>query len=218
MPRLSSDNYGAAVNVVTWFLLVTTLVTVITRTAMKWVIARKTNFDDAVILLASVFGIGESIAISLNVSNGLGQHVSQLTVFQQAGFEKSYYAAVLLYVPCVSLSKLAVLLLLRTITPVAAHRRIAYTTGVATIAWAGVAEVVLAFQCQVPNVWGILGGQCINLVSVCSSSASSVMLSGLLGFPFLFRIRRPLLIRVLCSSLPFGTGSAPSNCFSTLSW
>ncbi|KAI4231320.1 MAG: hypothetical protein L6R40_007765 [Gallowayella cf. fulva] len=141
MPRLSSDNYGAAVNVVTWFLLVTTLVTVITRTAMKWVIARKTNFDDAVILLASVFGIGESIAISLNVSNGLGQHVSQLTVFQQAGFEKSYYAAVLLYVPCVSLSKLAVLLLLRTITPVAAHRRIAYTTGVATIAWAGVAEV-----------------------------------------------------------------------------
>ncbi|KAL8725749.1 MAG: hypothetical protein Q9166_007149 [cf. Caloplaca sp. 2 TL-2023] len=163
MPTVSSDNYGTAVNVVTWFLLVATILIVITRTAMKWFIAHKTNSDDAIILLASVLGIGQSVAISFNVSNGLGQHIGRLTASQKLGFQKSYYAAVLLYVPCVCMSNMAVLLLLRTITPIVAHRRIAYTTGIFTILWAGVAEVVLAFQCQVPDTWALLRRQCINL-------------------------------------------------------
>ncbi|KAL8799332.1 MAG: hypothetical protein Q9182_005976 [Xanthomendoza sp. 2 TL-2023] len=163
MPSLPSNNHGAAVNVVTWFLLVATWLTVITRTAMKWLVTRKTTIDDAVILLASLFAIGESIAISFIVSNGLGQHLAHLTASEQLGFQKSYYAAVLLYLPSISLSKVAVLLLLHTITPVVAHRRIAYTTGVITVVWAGVAEVVLAFQCKLPDPWAILGGQCVNL-------------------------------------------------------
>ncbi|KAL8808965.1 MAG: hypothetical protein Q9223_003746 [Gallowayella weberi] len=163
MPSVPSNNHGAAVNVVTWFLLVATLLTVITRTAMKWFVTRKTTIDDAVILLASFFAIGESIAISSLVSSGLGQHLAHLTLPQQLGFQKSYYAAVLLYLPSISLSKVAVLLLLHTITPVIAYRRIAYTTGVITVIWAGVAEVVLAFQCSLPDAWAILGGQCINL-------------------------------------------------------
>ncbi|KAL8688765.1 MAG: hypothetical protein Q9224_004804 [Gallowayella concinna] len=163
MPTLSPNSHGAAVNICNWFLLVATLLTVITRTAMKWFVARKTNIDDAVILLASIFAIGESIAISCQVSSGLGQHLAHLTASQQLEFQKSYYAGVLLYLPCISLSKVAVLSLLRTITPVVAHRRILYTTGVITIVWAGVAEVVLAFQCRLPHAWAILEGQCINL-------------------------------------------------------
>lgn len=165
MPVAATDSYGTTVNVVTWFLLVATLITVIIRTATKWFLALKTNYEgDAVILFASMFAIGQSIAIFFGVSNGLGQHAEHLTASQKLGFQKSYYAAVLLYIPCVCMSKLAVLLLLRNITPNKSHQRIAYTTAVFTLVWAGIAEGVLAFQCKVPDTWAILRGECINLV------------------------------------------------------
>lgn len=160
-----TDSHGTTVNVVTWFLLAVTLITVILRTATKWFVTLNPKYDDdAAIILASVFAVGQSIAIAFGVSNGLGQHAVHLTTSQALGFQKSYYAAVLLYVPCVCLSKLAVLLLLRNITPNKSHQRMASTTAFCTLVWTGVAEVVLAFQCKVPDTWAVMKGQCINLV------------------------------------------------------
>ncbi|KAI4237155.1 MAG: hypothetical protein LQ349_002048 [Xanthoria aureola] len=162
-----TDSHGTTVNVVTWFLLAVTLITVILRTATKWFVTLNPKYDDdAAIILASVFAVGQSIAIAFGVSNGLGQHAVHLTASQALGFQKSYYAAVLLYVPCVCLSKLAVLLLLRNITPNKSHQRMASTTAFCTLVWTGVAEVVLAFQCKVPDTWAVMKGECINLAAV----------------------------------------------------
>lgn len=166
MPKATADDHGPIVNVVTWFLLVATLITVITRTAMKWALARKTNFDDAVILAASALAIGQSVAITAGtVPNSLGRHASHTTASQEVLFQKSYYAAVLLYIPCICLSKLAVLFLLRNITPVATYRKITAAVGVFTVAWAMAAEIAMAFQCRLPSPRAIFDGQCMDIVS-----------------------------------------------------
>ncbi|KAL8724734.1 MAG: hypothetical protein Q9181_006698 [Wetmoreana brouardii] len=159
-----ADNYGAVVNLLTWFLMVATILAVMTRFAMKWAVARKANLDDAVILAATAFCIAESIAISIQVQNGLGQHVHRLTASQRDSFQKAYYASALLYIPCVCLSKVAVALLLRALTPIALHKKMAFAIGVFTVAWSGTAELAMAFQCKVPHTWDVFEGQCFDSV------------------------------------------------------
>ncbi|KAL8685423.1 MAG: hypothetical protein Q9218_007773 [Villophora microphyllina] len=162
MHIITADDYGPLVNIMTWFLLVATILTVFIRTAMKWAVARKTNWDDAVIIIATIFCIAESIAISLEVQNGLGQHTSRLTTLQRNSLLKCHYAAALLYIPSICLSKLAVALLLRTLTPVALHRRLASAIAIFTVVWAATAEMVMLFQCKPPRTWDLLNNHCID--------------------------------------------------------
>ncbi|KAL8826830.1 MAG: hypothetical protein Q9170_007254 [Blastenia crenularia] len=167
MPHVTADDYGPLVKVVTWFLLVATIITVTTRTAMKWALSRKTTFDDVVILAAAALGIGQSIAVTAgSVPNGLGQRFRKVPASQTTAFQKSYYTAVLLYIPCICLSKLAVLFLLRTITPIRTHRRMVVAAGIVTVGWATAAELIIAFQCKLPTPWAIFDGHCIDIVSL----------------------------------------------------
>ncbi|KAL8935476.1 MAG: hypothetical protein Q9216_005404 [Gyalolechia sp. 2 TL-2023] len=209
MPKATTDNQGPIVSVVTWLLLVVTLITVITRTAMKWALARKTNFDDAVILAASAFAIGQSVAITAGtVPNGLGRHASQTTASQEILFQKSYYAAVLLYIPCICLSKLAVLFLLRNITPVATHRTIIVAVGVLTVLWAMAAELAMAFQCRLPSPWAIFDGHCMDITAFwyCFGVIQLLLDFALVTLPWLIvrrvRMSRHRKVVIVCS---FGT-------------
>ncbi|KAL8947503.1 MAG: hypothetical protein Q9222_006222 [Ikaeria aurantiellina] len=162
MHTRQAEDYNAVVNVVNWSLLVVTLLTVLTRTILRWAVARKNELDDTVIMVASIFGAGQTIAISMEVSTGLGRHVYHLTATDKIRFQKSYYAAGLVYIPCICLSKLAVLLLLRKITPIVSHRRQILATEYLTVGWALIAESVLIFQCKMPYPWAILQDHCID--------------------------------------------------------
>ena len=52
----SRDNPGSAVNIVSWFLLVTTVLAIMTRMITKVAVSRKFT-DDDLILLAGLVGI-----------------------------------------------------------------------------------------------------------------------------------------------------------------
>ncbi|KAL8708172.1 MAG: hypothetical protein Q9220_006933 [cf. Caloplaca sp. 1 TL-2023] len=156
------EDHGSAVNIVNWVFLVATLSTVLTRTLTRWAVTRKSEPADVAIMTASIFAIGQSTAISTEVSGGLGRHVHSLTAADKIKFQKSFYASGVLYIPGICLSKLAVLLLLRNITPIVSHRRKVFAVEVLTIGWALVTECVLIFQCQTPRPWAILQGHCIN--------------------------------------------------------
>lgn len=165
MPTISGDNYGPVVSIVTWFLLVATIITVITRTAMRWVLTRKGHLDDAVILAAAGLAIAQSVVITAGmVPNGLGKR-HDLSASQRVLFQKYYYAGALLYIPCICASNLAVLFLLQTITPIASHKRLLVATEAVTVVWATTAELAMAFQCKLPTPWAVLDGQCFDLVS-----------------------------------------------------
>lgn len=166
MPTISADNYGPVVSVITWFLLVATIITVISRTAMRWALTRKKHLDDAVNLAAAGLAIAQSIVITAGmVPNGLGKRQG-LSTSQRVLFQKYYYTGVLLHIPCICLSNMAVLFLLQTITPIASHRKLLVTTKTLTVMWATVAELAMAFQCELPTPWAVLDGRCFNVVSV----------------------------------------------------
>lgn len=73
---------------------------------------------------------------------------------------QSEYVAALLYIPGLFFAKLAVLALVKTITPNRRDHWIAYSLAALVFLWAISAEFAAAFTCHVPNPWDWPTGQC----------------------------------------------------------
>lgn len=95
-PR-SGDDLGPFLNVVTWILLITSTLAVLTRIITKRALKRRVDVDDAFVLLAlvgkthycagyprltvhaQITSIGSGASVSIQVLNGLGREFSTLT-------------------------------------------------------------------------------------------------------------------------------------------
>lgn len=53
-PLVTADDRGPLVNVLAWFLVIVSCLTVFTRIATKWLVSHKINLDDAMILISLV--------------------------------------------------------------------------------------------------------------------------------------------------------------------
>ena len=73
---------------------------------------------------------------------------------------QSEYAAGLLYILSLVFTKLAVLTLLKSITPLHWEQRAAYSLAALVILWATTGVFAAAFMCHVPNTWDWPNGQC----------------------------------------------------------
>jgi hypothetical protein len=71
-----------AVNVLTWFMLVTAILSVLTRLGTKYFMFRKFTIDDGLAASSMVLCIAQSIAVSMGTANGLGQHRDLLPDFR----------------------------------------------------------------------------------------------------------------------------------------
>lgn len=190
-PIDTSNNHGPVVNVITWFLLVASVLCVITRFVTKLAISRRLASDDVLILVAlvseslirgyhadmavQIFSIADSVAVSQQVHAGLGQHSQTLGTAQFSkgtDFEdtsrpavinevQSIYASNLVMIGSLCFAKLSVLMLLRTISPIKRHRHIILGIGGTVTLWAVSAGLVTAFQCHLPNPWMAMGNVCI---------------------------------------------------------
>ncbi|KAI9881206.1 MAG: hypothetical protein M1830_007184 [Pleopsidium flavum] len=161
-PIVTPGDLGPLINVVTWFLLVASTLAVIARVATKLAVARRIERDDFAIFAALLFSIAQSIAVCFQMSGGLGQHIGTLNAAQLDRFQRSGFAADLLYIANLCFAKLSVLLLLQSITPVALHKRSALAVEATTAFWAVTGEFVAAFQCHLPAPWKFIGNTCIN--------------------------------------------------------
>ena len=92
----SQDNLGPFLNVVTWVLLITSALAVLTRLVTKRALKRRVDVDDAFVLLAlvrwtyreakhtrltiyaQITSIGSGASVSIQVANGLGRRFSTL--------------------------------------------------------------------------------------------------------------------------------------------
>jgi len=70
----------------------------------------------------------------------------------------------MLYILTLIVSKVSVLILLRQITPVRLHRRLALWVGVFLVVWGLASFVSSGFQCRLPAAWKILGEHCMDQV------------------------------------------------------
>ncbi|KAI4282999.1 MAG: hypothetical protein L6R35_005268 [Caloplaca aegaea] len=158
----SPSNHGPIVSIVTWFLLAATVLAVVARVTTKIAISKRLTSDDFLIFLALAFSIGQAVAVSLQTSNGLGQHEAALSAFQMDNFYKFDYASNLLFILNLCFAKLSVLQLLRLVTPVKLHLRLVLGAGAFVILWSIASELASAFQCKTPNTWKVIGNQCFD--------------------------------------------------------
>lgn len=149
-----------AVKVMTVFLLITSILVVIARGTTKAIIVGSTNLDDYLIALSLLFNIGQSVAVFFQAKNGYGIPSKTLSPSSLSSELKSEYTAALLYIPSLFFTKLAVLALLKTITPNRWDHRAAYSLAALVILWATTGEFAAAFMCHVPITWDWPNGKC----------------------------------------------------------
>ncbi|KAL9599547.1 MAG: hypothetical protein Q9219_003791 [cf. Caloplaca sp. 3 TL-2023] len=140
------SNHGPVVSVLTWFLLAATILAVIARVLTKFAISRRLTSDDFLVFAALALSIGQGIAVSVQTSNGVGQHQSALSSSQLDRYFKCDYASNLLFIFNLCLAKLSVLQMLRTITPVKQHVRMVTAVGGFVLLWSLLSAFVAAFQ------------------------------------------------------------------------
>jgi hypothetical protein len=68
------ETWTPAINVLTWFMLVTSILSVFTRLGTKYWIFRKLTVDDVLSIAALIACVGQSVAVSVATEGGLGQH------------------------------------------------------------------------------------------------------------------------------------------------
>ncbi|MCJ1355582.1 MAG: hypothetical protein MMC33_005574 [Icmadophila ericetorum] len=135
------------------------------KISSKFVLIKSLQKDDYYMILAMVLAIGQNVAVTEQVTAGLGQHMDSLTESQVEAFQGTGYASQLLYILSLCITKLAVLEFLGTLaqSPVrrTATRSIMAVNGV----WAIIATFCVAFQCGIPRPWAIISGHCFNQVA-----------------------------------------------------
>lgn len=77
--RFKDDTKDPAVNVTNWVLLVTIIFSVSARLGTKIRLFKRLTTDDLLIIASLVFGIGQSIVVSLAVGSGYGKHFKDVS-------------------------------------------------------------------------------------------------------------------------------------------
>ncbi|KAB8068297.1 hypothetical protein BDV29DRAFT_184782 [Aspergillus leporis] len=163
MGRFGPNTWEPAVNVLTWFLMTTAILCVLTRLGTKFWIFRRWTTDDYLSIVSMVLCAAQSIALSMAIANGYGEHFDTLTGVKVEEILKSQYAAALLFIMAMCHSKLALIHFIWGLTPATSDRRIAVGLEVFIIIWAVTAVIASAFQCKPPRTWDYINGQCFDI-------------------------------------------------------
>ncbi|KAG9191681.1 hypothetical protein G6011_10415 [Alternaria panax] len=163
----NSADVGPFINVVTWILLITSALAVLTRLITKRALRRSLDFDDAFVLLALLASIGSGASVSVQTGSGLGRDIHMLTERQIVLYQQAEYANKLLYIATLCFAKLSIISLLMVLTASKLHRNLGLgLTGFIAL-WSALSEVVSAFQCGAVEPWRFLlrEGSCFDLVA-----------------------------------------------------
>ncbi|MCJ1384419.1 hypothetical protein MMC17_007535 [Xylographa soralifera] len=184
---ISAKNLGPIVSIVTILLLILVILSIGTRFATKAIFRRKLGVEDALVLGALAFSIGQVIAVLVQESNGLGKPMASLTSRQITIFQQTAYASDLLYIPNLGLTRLSILTLISSLTPVDAQKQMAIVLGIFVTVWTIVTEFTFAFQCHIPNPWQFISNECSNRNSIWIYFATTNALSEatLIGLPII---------------------------------
>ncbi|KAI9756786.1 MAG: hypothetical protein M4579_003703 [Chaenotheca gracillima] len=162
---VSSVERGPLVNIASWICMVVMILAVLTRLSSKYMVTRRVGWDDAMIVSAMVCAIGEVIAISVQVTNGLGEMKSTLSPSKLDAFQRAGYASELLYVFALAFAKVSSLTFLAQLTPDKNHLAVTRAIQASVAVWAVAAVFGVAFQCNMPQPWAIITGKCFNQIA-----------------------------------------------------
>ncbi|KAF2741798.1 hypothetical protein M011DRAFT_377932, partial [Sporormia fimetaria CBS 119925] len=114
-----------------------------------------------------LFSVGQSAAVSAEVTHALGRHSSDLTFQQLQIFQKAEYAGHITYIANMGLSRISMCLFIPRILPGTGARFAALTFAVFSALWAVSGVLVTIFPCSFPHPWEFVGimNRCIDLNS-----------------------------------------------------
>lgn len=78
-----------------------------------------------------------------------------------ADFIQALYAASTLNVLALIVTKLSIILFVKSLAPLKLHRNFAYAIAITIALWGCVSELVVLFQCHLPDPWSVIHGKCI---------------------------------------------------------
>ncbi|KAF2439639.1 hypothetical protein P171DRAFT_436271 [Karstenula rhodostoma CBS 690.94] len=147
---------GTVVNIVSWLLTVVAICLLTARFTMRLSIKDKTRrfgLHDLFIVLAFLFSVGQTIAVSVESIQALGQHITELSPNQIMIFQKTEYASCILYIASMGCARISLCLLIKDILPGSVARFTALGFAAFTALWTVTGVLVAAFLCPSPNPW-----------------------------------------------------------------
>lgn len=120
--------------------------------------------DDAVIVAASLCGIGATVIISTAVDAGLGRRKCLLSSQDLEDIQTRVFISTVLVVFAMSISKCSILLFLHQLADNAMQRLGVMIVGIVVLIWTLAVMAGIVFECEMPKPWAIWTGKCIPLV------------------------------------------------------
>lgn len=140
--------------------------------------------------------------MSLAVSNGIGKHQETLSSHQLESLQKAVYSADILLVLVSNCVQASVLFFLHEVTPDRLHQRLIYGIAGFVALFFIPSFFVAVFPCRSPDVWAVLGVQCIDQLSFWEAFAgvnvviesALVLLLAFVVYPLMMERRRKAIV------------------------
>ncbi|KAL8648732.1 MAG: hypothetical protein Q9210_004813 [Variospora velana] len=162
----TAEHHGSVISVVTWLLIIGTVFVMVARVVTRYATTNTLRWEDIMAIFAMVTAIGQSIAVSISSTNGLGSHADNLSPDQRDVIQKALYASLLIYIVTLGLAKSSVCIHLYKLFPYRASRQTSTALMSLIGIWTTTALLVVAFECKLPTPWSITStGKCINLLA-----------------------------------------------------
>jgi hypothetical protein len=120
--------------------------------------------DDAIIVAASLCGLGATIIITTAVDSGLGKKDCLLSSEDIDQIQIKVFASTILFVFALSISKCSMLLFLHRAADTLTQRLGVMIVGIVVLMWTLAVMTGIVFECEMPGPWEIWTGKCIPMV------------------------------------------------------
>ncbi|KAM3528587.1 hypothetical protein MY4038_005822 [Beauveria bassiana] len=155
-------NKSPLVRAVTAFLMVFSILAVVTRIATRLLTAGSLKHDDHTVIAATALAVVQSIVVIVLGANGFGQHNYALSDAQTSTILKCLYASGILYIVTLGVTKISACMTVMNVAPLGRRRGIFFVMGAIGV-WAVASVVVVIFQCQISSPWNFYTGKCVDL-------------------------------------------------------
>ncbi|KAF2659451.1 hypothetical protein K491DRAFT_564001, partial [Lophiostoma macrostomum CBS 122681] len=164
-----STTAGTRVNALVLTFTLISGVVVFLRLFTRTAVLRHIGLEDVCITLAMAFSVGLTVAIAVQVRNGMGRHFNELTATEKLTSGQAFWASVWLYNLSLTLTKISILIQYLQIFPTRRFRIICTVAlGVVVVygTWTFFGSIFLCTP--VPFFWdkSIRGGKCLNQFAV----------------------------------------------------
>ncbi|KAL4781547.1 hypothetical protein BJX76DRAFT_359752 [Aspergillus varians] len=150
---LSGDNRGPLIVLISVPLLIVAIIAVLAKFGSAIYFKQRRTAVNTPIWVALIFAIIQVVVIQKAVDHGLGRHQARLSESSVETSSKFAFAAHILLIVVLSLSKLSTVLLIWKLTPNTSLRQYCTITAGIVLAWTVFSIFGIAFQCELPEAW-----------------------------------------------------------------